>query len=132
MLKTVLFQAIQCCISTLFSSNWPIDRTLSCANTLGQSGPGSDANKGVLHIPQSFSITGTTLSDCLVSYPRHSLGESYPSAEKQSVYSTAPANWARRLKGFIRFPREWVQKWTFECNWSLNFITLMPQSIKPW
>ena len=31
---------------------------------------------------------------CLVSYPGHLLGKSYPSAERQSVYSTAPANWA--------------------------------------
>ena len=30
----------------------------------------------------------------LVSYPGLSLGESYPSVEKQSVYSTAPADWA--------------------------------------
>ena len=58
------------------------------------SGPGSDANKGVLHIPQTSSITGTSSSDCLVSYPGHSLGESYPSAKMQLVYSTAPANWA--------------------------------------
>ena len=29
-----------------------------------------------------------------VSYPGHSLGESYPSAEVQSVYSTAAADWA--------------------------------------
>ena len=33
-----------------------------------QSGPGCDANKEVLHIPQSSSITGVFLSDCLVSY----------------------------------------------------------------
>ena len=60
-----------------------------------QSGPGSDGNKGVLHIPQSSSITGTSPLDCLVSYSGHSMmGGSYPSAEKQSVYSTAPADWA--------------------------------------
>ena len=29
-----------------------------------------------------------------MSYPGHSLGGSYPSAEVQSVYSTAPADWA--------------------------------------
>ena len=29
-----------------------------------------------------------------MSYPGHSLGESYPSAEVQSVYSTAPVDWA--------------------------------------
>ena len=40
----------------------------------GQSGPGSNGNEGVLHIPQSSSITGTSLSDCLVSYTGQSLG----------------------------------------------------------
>ena len=72
---------------------------LSGATTLGQSGPGSNGNEGVLRFPQSSSIAGTSPSDCLVSYPGHSLG-SYPSAEVQSVYSTAPADWAR----------EWLEK----------------------
>ena len=76
------------------SSIWPIDRTLSGATTLDLSGPKSDANKGVLRIPQSFSITETLPSDCLVSYPGHLLGESYLSAEMQSEYSAAPADWA--------------------------------------
>ena len=67
---------------------------LSGATIPGQSGPGSNGNEGVLRIPQSPSITGTSPSDCLVSYLGHSLGGSYPSAELQSVYSTAPANWA--------------------------------------
>ena len=68
----------------------PIDRALSGATTPG--------NEGVLHIPQSPGITGTSPSDCLVSYPGHSLGVgAYPSAEVQSVYSTAPANWAKLL-----------------------------------
>ena len=40
-----------------------------------------------------------------MSYPGHSLGGgSYPSAEKQSVYSTAPADWAT-------------------CDWSSNSLT---------
>ena len=76
-----------------FSSIWPIDRTLPGATTTIQSGAGSNGNEGVLCIPQSSSITGTSLSNCLVSYSGHSLGESYPSAE-QWVYSTAPANMA--------------------------------------
>ena len=38
-----------------------IDRTLSDATTPSQSGPGSDGNEGVIHIPQSFSITGAQL-----------------------------------------------------------------------
>ena len=70
--------------------------TLSVAITLSQSGPGINGNKGVLHIPQSSSITGTSPSDYLVSYLRHSLGKSYPSAEVQLVYSTAQADWARK------------------------------------
>ena len=66
---------------------------LSGATILGQSRPGSNGNEGVLHIPQSSSITGTSPSDCLVSYQGHLLGEgSYPSAEVQLVYSTAPTN----------------------------------------
>ena len=47
---------------------------LSGATTPGQSIPGSDGNEGVLRIPQSSSIAGTSPSDCLVSYPGHSLG----------------------------------------------------------
>ena len=54
---------------------------LSGATTPGQSGPRSDGNEGVLNIPQSSSITGVSPSDCLLSYPGHLLGESYPSAE---------------------------------------------------
>ena len=34
----------------------PIDRTLSGATRSGQSGPWSNSNEGVLHIPQCFSI----------------------------------------------------------------------------
>ena len=34
-----------------------------------------------------------------MSYPGHSLGGgSYSSAEKQSVYSTAPADWANKIE----------------------------------
>ena len=38
-----------------------------------KSRPGSDDNEGVLQIPQSSSITGTSPSDCSVSYPGHFL-----------------------------------------------------------
>ena len=48
--------------------------TLLGATTPGQSGSRSDGNERVLRIPQSSSITGFSLSDCLVSYPGHSLG----------------------------------------------------------
>ena len=82
-------------MSTMFSSVWPIDMTWSGSNTPGQSEPGSDGNEKVLHIPQSSSITGTSPSDCLVSYQGHLLWMSYPSAEMQLEYSTAPAGWDR-------------------------------------
>ena len=76
-----------------FISIRPIDRTLSGPTTTVQSGPGSDSNEGVLCIPQSSSITETSPLDCLGLYPGHLLGRlSYLSAEKQSVYSTAPVH----------------------------------------
>ena len=43
-------------------------RTLSGATNSGQSWLGSNGNEGVLHIPLSTSITGTSPSDCLVLY----------------------------------------------------------------
>ena len=78
--------------------------------TPGQSGPGNDGNEGVLRIPQSSSIAGTSPSDCLVSYAGHSLvgGGSYPSAEVQSVYSTAPADWAKDLGFFMLYTYSFV------------------------
>ena len=48
-------------------------------------------NKGVLFILQSASITGASPSDCFTSLSGHLFENSYPSAEIQSVYSTAPA-----------------------------------------
>ena len=80
------------------SSIWPIDRALSGANTPAQSGPGSDCNEEVLSFPCSSSITRESPSDCLVSYPWHSLGESYPSVEMQLVYITAPADSGERVR----------------------------------
>ena len=78
------------------SSIWPIDRTLSSATTLGKNGLGSNRNEGVLHIPQ-ISNSGTSPSDCLMSYSGHALGESYSSVEMQLGYSTAPADWAENM-----------------------------------
>ena len=52
--------------------------TLSGATTPDQSGPGSNGNEGVLRIPQSLSIAGTSPSDCLVSYNRILIGGVLP------------------------------------------------------
>ena len=72
--------------------------SFSGATTPGQSEPRSNGIERVLHIPYSSSITEASPSDCLVSYPEHSLGKSYPLAEMQSVYSSAPADWANRAR----------------------------------
>ena len=96
MSKTVLFLGIQFSISTQFTSIWRIDRTVLSAVTPGQSRSRIDSNEGVFHILQSSSITGDLLTNCLASYLEHSKGESNPSSEIQSVYSAAPANWAKK------------------------------------
>ena len=90
MSKTVLFQFS---INIQFSSIWPISRTRSSATTSDHGGPGSDGNEWLLHIPLSSSITGTSPSDCFVSYQDTCWqGRSYPFAVIQSVYSIAPAD----------------------------------------
>ena len=86
--KRVLFQTIQLSINTHFSSIWPIDRTLSGAITLGQSGPGRDSNERALRIPQHYWDLSTRLFDVI----SRTLVDSNSSAEKQSVYSMAPAD----------------------------------------
>ena len=84
-------------------SIWPVDSNINTlivlplpfiirTTTLGQIRPGSNGSEEVLHIPQN-SRTGAPTSDGLVSYPGHLLKGSYSSAEMQSVYSTAPADW---------------------------------------
>ena len=94
-IQTALFQAIQFNITTLFSSIGSIDRTLAGVTSPARVDLGAMAIKEVLRIPQSFSITGASSPDCLVSYPGHSLGKFYPSVEKQSGYSATPVDWAR-------------------------------------
>ena len=69
---TILFQTIQFSIITQSNFIWPIDKTLSGATTPSQSRPVSDGNEGVLRIPESSCITGTSPSYCLVSYQGHS------------------------------------------------------------
>ena len=89
-MKTVLFQVIHFSMSTQVSSIRHIDRTLSSAITGGQSGRESGGNEEVHHIPQSSSLTETLPSDCILI--SRAAGGVLFSAEKQSVYSTAPAD----------------------------------------
>ena len=69
-----------------------IDRTLSWATILGQSRLGSVGDEGIVCIPQTSSIIWASPSDCLMSYPGPSLGESYSSAESLIPLPTGPVN----------------------------------------
>ena len=126
MSKTVLCQAIQFSISMQFSSIWPLDRTLSGATIPGQSGPESNGNEGVLRILQSSSITGTSPSDCLVSYLGQLLVGYYLSVEKPLVYSTAPVDWARYNIWFLNLSLSF----SFVHSISTSVGHLMPESVR--
>ena len=67
--------------------------TPSDTTTPGHSGPGSNDNEGELHILQS-SRTGASLLNSSELHQGHTLGAggSYPSAEREPVYSTVPAD----------------------------------------
>ena len=70
----------------IYISSWFIDGILTGTTTLAQ----RNSNEMILHIPQS-SKNKTKPSDGLM-YPEHILKESYPCAEMQSAYSTAPTD----------------------------------------
>ena len=108
------------------SSIWPIAKTLWGATILGQSRPGSNGNEGVLHIPQ-ISKAGAMPSDGLMSYPEHLLtgGESYPTAEIQSVYSTASAASRICSRQHIAFLSSSYLVFFFMC-----FVNILVYSIK--
>ena len=84
-----------------FSSIWPINRTLSSATTLGQSGPGSNGNEVVLSIPQSSSITGTSPTNYLISYPGHSLEEVLPLCRSAVGVFYSPCRLGNIRKGIL-------------------------------
>ena len=93
MSKTVLFQIIQFSISTQFSSIWPIDRTRSGSIISFQYGARSDGSEGVLDIPLSSSITGTSWWDfSSVIYRTLVVERPYPLVEKQSTVQSTEWN----------------------------------------
>ena len=119
--KTILFQAIQFCASTQFSSIWPIHRALLGATTLGQSGRRSDGNEGVLRIPQSSRITGTSPPDCLVSCPGPSLkGGCYTPLQRSRrvFYSTS---WLGNVSGLGLF----FCLMSYQPSWVFNAISIL-------
>ena len=116
---------------------------------------GAIAMKGYSRISQRPSITGTSPSDRLVSYQNIRLGcltllqrssrcilqlqptgsqdtrwegRSYPFAEGQSVYSTAPADWAtgHSLEVFYPFAKKQSMYSTVPTDWATRWESLVP------
>ena len=54
---------------------------------------GATAIKRYYAFPKAPAFLEPHPSDCLVTYPEHSLEEFYPSTEMPSVHSAAPADW---------------------------------------
>ncbi len=100
--KTVLFQIIQFSINTQFKSKKQLSKKTTVQFYLTQSGPGKDGNNGVLHTPQSSSITGTSPSDCLVSYVGHSFGVFYsPSRLGKKSYVKSSGGFLPLCRGAV-------------------------------
>ena len=72
------------CRKWLDISIWPIDRILTGTTSHGLSGPGSNDNEGVIHVPIRY-MSGASPSDDLFSYLRHSVGEGSPRLCKGAV-----------------------------------------------
>ena len=104
-------------------------RTLLGTTTMDQSGPGSEGNKGVSRIPQNFTITGISPSDCLVSYLGHSLGRGYPSAE-QSVYSTATVRSLCSFVSHIKFLSVYFSDKDVKVLFLLVFVSLCNSTLE--
>ena len=70
---------------------------LSGATTPGQSGPGSDGNEGGTPYSPKFQHHWNLTTRLFSVLSRTLVRGSYTSAEMQSVYSTAPADWANNI-----------------------------------
>ena len=79
-----------------------MDGALTGTITLGQCGPESNGNEGVLYIPQSFR-TGALSSDDLVSYPGHLFGG------WEGVFYTSSPQSNKFLKHFKDFKASFAQ-----------------------
>ena len=103
------------------SSIWFIDRVLSGATNPDQSGPGSNANEGVLCIHQNSSITGTSLQDCLASCSRNSLQRG-----SQFILQPRPTGrwnslWLCNTNGW--FHRDKMTRYTFSKKEKVKVVT---------
>ena len=119
--QTVLFLTIQFSISYLFTHSlntkqlYLTHRCYKVLPFLGQSEPGSDGNEGILRIPQSSSITGTSPWDCLVSYQNTRWEGSYPLCREAVDVFYSPSKQGKRqlqicrsVRPPQRVSREWL------------------------
>ena len=103
-ISTVLFQTIQFSVTTLFSSINPKIVPYQVLALRARVDLGAIALKRYSAFPNAPALR----SDCLVSYPGHQLGGSYPSAEMQSVFSAAPAELAK-VASHVRFDIRFIE-----------------------
>ena len=59
---------------------------------------GANGNEGVLRIPQSSSIAGTSPSDCLVSYPGYSLAGVLPLCREAVGVFYSPSRLGKEMR----------------------------------
>ena len=86
------------------------------------------AINGYSTFSKALAFPKASPSDFLVSYPGDSLRESYPSAEKQSMYSTAPADWATKYQELVEQRR--IQGWKALCeSKEVDYQALVEHSI---
>ena len=74
-----------CLHSALMSNFYSTIRVPLGATILGHSGPGSDVYEGVLRISRISRITGSSPSDCLVSYQGHLFREGFLLLSRDTV-----------------------------------------------
>ena len=104
------------------SSIWHMDRTLSCSVTPNQSVFESNGNEGVSAFPKALALQEPQ-HQCHIQDTRWS-GRSYPTAEIQSVHSTALADWSKQFM-FCLLRIEMLITWKCRCcNISAFFILL--------
>ena len=99
------------------SSVWPIDRTLSGATILSQSGLGSNGNERVLCIFQSSSITGASPSNRLMSYQGHSLKWGLPLCRDAVgvFYSPNQLGWYSDWNMIVTTIKMRILVWIYQC-----------------
>ena len=133
--KTFLFQANQFSQTTKFSISMPLVLFNPYIEPLsGATTPGSEwtweqwQSRGAPHSPKPKHHWNFTIRLFSVIY-RTLIGRSYPSAEQQLVYSTAPADWAICTNDFegkdINFNSCWLISQSLSLSLSLSLYWII-------